>query len=419
MTKPAKTVSVTGTRLAVSTTAANTLLPFDSNGLFPREILFTATVSTCVKLTNGGTATTADLMVQPGDAVVLTVSGFTGVSAITVSGTGVLTMSPLENGPWKYDTKTLDLDFTASQAFDPRITFTRASNGTRFNSAGTLVTMTNDQPRIDYDPVTLACKGLLIEEQRTNLLLNSDALATQSVTVTAVAHTLSFYGTGVVTLSGAASGTLTGTGDFPTRSSLTFTPTAGTLTLTVTGSCSKAQLEAGAFPTSYIPTVAAQVTRAADVASMTGANFSSWYNQTQGTLYSEIIFASASGSDKYAIDVNDGTTNNRISVWQWTGNNQEFATILTGGVNVAQTSNGVSIVGGVAYKSAIAFTLNDYASSFSGGTVGTDTSLTLPTVNKMSIGARGDGSLPMSGHIRRIAYYPTRLPNATLQALTA
>ncbi|MFV3388434.1 hypothetical protein ACNFCJ_24020, partial [Pseudomonas sp. NY15364] len=77
-------------------------------------------------------------------------------------------------------------------------------------------------------------RGLLIEESRTNLLLNSATLATQSVTVTAVAHTLSFYGTGSVTLSGAATGTLTGTGA-GNRVSLTFTPTAGTLTLTVSG----------------------------------------------------------------------------------------------------------------------------------------------------------------------------------------
>jgi hypothetical protein len=46
-----------------------------------------------------------------------------------------------------------------------------------------------------------------------------------------------------------------------------------------------AQLEAGAFPTSYIKTEASQVTRSADSASMTGTNFSEWYRQDEGTVY--------------------------------------------------------------------------------------------------------------------------------------
>jgi len=50
-----------------------------------------------------------------------------------------------------------------------------------------------------------------------------------------------------------------------------------------------AQLEAGAFPTSYIPTTTATVTRAADVASITGSNFSSWYRQDEGTVFTEHI----------------------------------------------------------------------------------------------------------------------------------
>ena len=50
-----------------------------------------------------------------------------------------------------------------------------------------------------------------------------------------------------------------------------------------------AQLETLAFATSYIPTTSAQVTRAADVAQMTGTNFSSWYNQNQGTFFADYI----------------------------------------------------------------------------------------------------------------------------------
>ena len=158
-----------------------------------------------------------------------------------------------------------------TKPFGDIITFTRASGGGRFNSSGVYEWLGNDVPRLDYDPVTLQPLGILIEEQRTNLLLNSATLATQSRTVTAAAHTLTFYGTGSVTLSGAATGTLVGTG-IDNRVSLTFTPSTGSLTITVTGPCANAQLEVGSFPTSYIPTVASQVTRAADLITLnTGA----------------------------------------------------------------------------------------------------------------------------------------------------
>jgi hypothetical protein len=86
---------------------------------------------------------------------------------------------------------------------------------------------------------------------RRNLLLATDTMATQSLTVAAVAHTLAFTGTGTVTLTGASiAGPLIGTGA-SNRVSLTFTPTAASLTLTVVGSVTLAQLELGSTATAY------------------------------------------------------------------------------------------------------------------------------------------------------------------------
>jgi hypothetical protein len=115
------------------------------------------------------------------------------------------------------------------------LTFARNSNATRVNSAG------------------------LIEKVRTNLVLNSATLATQDVTVTANAHTVSFFGTGSIVVSGVASGTLVGTG-VGDRVELIFTATAGTLNLTVSGTVTNAQLEISDFgATDYIPTTTAAV----------------------------------------------------------------------------------------------------------------------------------------------------------------
>ena len=137
----------------------------------------------------------------------------------------------------------LDLSFLTPGTLPPNVTVTRASVGTYFDASGTIQTAPANTPRWDYDPVTHALRGLLIEEARTNLLLNSAVLGTQSVTVPASVQALSFYGTGTITLSGAFAGSLIGTGPYPSRASLIFTPTAGVLTLTVTGSVLNAQLE--------------------------------------------------------------------------------------------------------------------------------------------------------------------------------
>lgn len=88
-------------------------------------------------------------------------------------------------------------------------------------------------------------------DARKNRLLATATLATQNVTTLATPYTLSFSGTGTVTLSGTSTaGPLVGTG-VGDRVSLTFTPTAGTLTLTVSGTVTDAQLEFGSVATSY------------------------------------------------------------------------------------------------------------------------------------------------------------------------
>lgn len=94
-------------------------------------------------------------------------------------------------------------------------------------------------------------RGRVPKRGRVNELVSTTTMATQNVTVTNAQRTLSFTGTGTVTLSGTSTaGPLVGTG-VNDRVSLTFTPTAGTLTLTVTGSVTLAQLQLGAAFDNY------------------------------------------------------------------------------------------------------------------------------------------------------------------------
>ena len=100
-----------------------------------------------------------------------------------------------------------------------------------------------------------------VEKESTNLFLNSDSLSTQGVEVTADAHTVSFEGAGTIAFSGDYTGSLEGVeGE---RVEVTFTPSAGTLTCTVSGDVLKAQIEQSQYSTLYIPTQGTPVTRLA------------------------------------------------------------------------------------------------------------------------------------------------------------
>ena len=308
----------------------------------------------------------------------------------------------------------LALDFTTA-SLDPRITFTRSGNtATVINSSGVIVGINADLPRFDYNPTTLACRGLLIEEARTNLLLNSlidgTSLATQTVTVTAAAHTLSFYGSGQIVLSGTHSATVTGTGAYPSRQTYTFTPTAGSLTLTVTGTVQFANLELGAFATSFIPTDGTTKTRNADIASMTGTNFSSWFNASEGTFvcWSD----NASTGYRTAFIADDGTSNNKMFVQtNITANGQQWASRAAATWVVTLSNQGWTNNG----KTAACYKLNDYYYSTNGAASTGDTSAAVPTVNRLVLGAEAAANY-LNGHVQKFMYFPQRLTNAEIRA---
>lgn len=377
--------------------------------------------------------------------------------------------------------------------------------------------------RFDYDPVTLQPKGLLIEEQRTNLLLQSESFdnatnwAASNTTVTAN-NTVSPDGTQdaeriaentantnhhvgqVVTLSGSTTYSLSvyakvgtsnfigltlrgafgnygavefnvntgvvsrtsvlGTGYAVASSSITnvgngwyrcvATVTTGTsvgagrfYTFMSNGSAAfdsdgmpsytgtsstvfvwGAQLEAGAFATSYIPTTSAQVTRSADVALIQGSNFSGWFNQTEGTIFGVGTTNATAGAVKCAFHI--AKTNNAVG-YQYVINTNGASS----GFNIYNDANAYqgtppypAVSGSQLVKFAGAYKTNDSNAvitvNATQNTAATTTSVTLPTaLIQMNIGAAQTTQTSYwNGHIRSLAYYPTRLQNSQLQAIT-
>jgi hypothetical protein len=180
-----------------------------------------------------------------------------------------------------------------------------------------------------------------------------------------------------------------------------------------------AQLEAGSFPTSYIPTTDATATRAADVASISGSNFSGWYRQDEGTVFAEATPIGDNGSNQFFYSISDGALGDEIRMFKTSGNSS-ITSALEDSVD-GITSNffgNTNSPFGQSFKTAHAFA-NNYASRAVGGLdSGVDNSVTVPAVNQIRIGARMNDTFPSNLHLFRLTYWPARLPDSTLQTIT-
>lgn len=393
------------------------------------------------------------------------------------------------NGPAQ-----LNLNFTRDEVLDPRITFSRTSNATRVNAQGLIETVAINQPRFDYDPVTLAPKGLLIEESRTNLIRASENLSAVTwtkpgtpvldsliqdpsgnintvyyPTVSEIYQIFDGAGAGTISLSffgkkresssnnqiviqifqqvsgsvidlgsygfslvttnpdstyfknikreqyqnewyrfscQIVANTGAGTGNFSASSRIDIE--GGSAQNYVWG----IQIELNAFPTSYIPTTSAQVTRTADNASMTGTNFSSWYNQSEGTV---VVDVNTQLSVGYIIGIMRAVgfgPRIQCSVAGVTNTTGAYIVDDSGSVVVSLSRGGL--------KSAFAYKSDDYALSANGLSAVTDNSGIVPsgiTQLKFCRSPVDDGYL--NGHIKSFKYFNKRLsPNTYLQSLT-
>lgn len=405
----------------------------------------------------------------------------------------------------------LALDFTTA-SLDPRVTVTRALNtATCVGSDGYIRTVNADLPRFDYNPSTLACRGLLIEESRINIRSYSEDFSNAIWAPTGLNQTgtpawvnvaaspantltadklIADTSTGRHRVVGGAQATASGSryamsifakkseyskiaiGEFnngvgwasfnlltgaviatggtgsPTasieaykddwfRCILTFAAGAFSRfdvyalndaytntdpsSYNFTGDNTSgvfiwgADLELGAFATSYIPTTTTSVTRNADVVQMTGTNFSSWYNASQGAIYVEgSRFTSLVFSAQVAIS--DGSTTNEIYICSNTPGYGGTSAIG----RISATTGGDTWVGPTAVNTTAKMmltygTTNSFAVN---GSAGSAIVASQPTVDRMLIGARGNGSNALNGYVRKIMYYPQRLTDRQIQAIS-
>ena len=175
-----------------------------------------------------------------------------------------------------------------------------------------------------------------------------------------------------------------------------------------------AMLESGAFATPYTPTVAAQVTRVADSAVMTGVNFSSWFNPEQGCFY---VQGSSNNTANARYLMTTATAgDNRFMVYT-DGASGITASVTTNGATQALLARtGLTITNNNAF--ALSYNTDDFKAVGNGGVVGTDTAGVVPVANTLFIGLRDNGASQLSGYIRRLTYYPQALTAANLQAIT-
>jgi hypothetical protein len=209
--------------------------------------------------------------------------------------------------------------------------------------------------------------------------------------------------------------TLSGGGTVGALRPMTRLVLTGTTPLDVTLRIGAPVCEQGAFMTSPILTTSAAVTRAVDVATI--ATLGSWFNAAAGSLVADATLYGSIVSKFIAI-FSDNTANEVISL-QTSSTGLPRVSITDDGVSQATPVSGYTTVVGTPFSAALAYAVNDFAIAAGSTAVGTDTSGTLPTVDRLYLGASGTGAQTSGIWIRRLRYYASRLPTATLQGLTA
>jgi hypothetical protein len=170
-----------------------------------------------------------------------------------------------------------------------------------------------------------------------------------------------------------------------------------------------AQLEAGSYATSYIPTTSASVTRNADVISKTG--ISSLIGQTEGTMF--VDFYNDGISQFNSCSISNGLYDDAVYFEMYLGN--MYGVIWDSGAQQFAFNAGALSIG--RHKMAIGYKANDTVFYIDGVLKYTDTSLTIPTTSRLDVGALASATIGKT-QTNLTALWKTRLTNTQLAQLT-
>lgn len=343
-----------------------------------------------------------------------------------------------------------------------------------------LQTAASGEARFDHDPVTGESKGLLIEEARTNLYPSSttftdknvgpnsfveatvglDGVVDSALVLTSLSagssyiqatnfnmtsgttYTISCWakliagsnsdlGGGFYSPAAPFSSNTIGKSDI---NSETWTRVYATATATASGGTNATligydaqpgtrlayfglQVEAGSFPTSYIPTSGSTVTRSLEYAEITGTSFD-FFNNQESTLYAELDMTYSGDNSKGILGVNTdtaGVSGRLISMYLSAGLQFYFDNYSFG--SVTASGNGGPTPPS---KVALSFSATSYLSATDGSTAAnTSGSYSIGQATRLQLGnAYNITGYPLNGHLKKIACYPKQLTSATLQAMT-
>jgi hypothetical protein len=182
-----------------------------------------------------------------------------------------------------------------------------------------------------------------------------------------------------------------------------------------------AQIEAGYFATTFIPTGSAQASRATETCAIVGQNYNSVFNGTQGSFYVEADNTYNTAKTDYPrvlafCDIN-GNQNNTIQYIYYTATGGAQVAVWRGGnyLNAVNTN----VASGALVKAAFGYNQTTITGSFNGSVSQSGSIPGLPTLDRLGIGTLPYGGGGINGHIKKFTYWPQKLPDAQLQIMTS